>query len=91
MASVNGSFSTGQPGFPRENLAKYGPVAGPLRRRHFETGLGERLIRLSRGPTRVRVQQPSEAGGAGDLARVRGVVHRRWFVPAGRQVVAGGV
>ena len=39
-ASVNGSFSTGQPAFPRENLVGYGPVAGPSGGGHFEREAG---------------------------------------------------
>ena len=39
----------------------------------------------------VRIQQPAEAGGADDFVRGGCVVHRRWYIPTGREVVAGGV
>ena len=67
MASVNRSFSTGHPEFPRENLEGYGPVAGPSIPRHFETGLGEQLSRLK--PPGGRTSSAARRGGCGRVAR----------------------
>ena len=59
--------------FHRKFSPQRGPVAWPASPRHFETGLGERSA-ASRRSAGVRVQQPAEAGGAGDLAQSGGVV-----------------